>query len=299
MAIVGTLFYVVIRGIAFLAQMVPLFWAYTLSSFVFSMGYRLWPQKRRDTQHNVSRILGQPASSPAVQQLAHEAWRNFGKYFVEFLRMPKMTRADFERLVTVQGEDKLLGALDHPRGAIFVQAHFGNMDMAATCLGRYNRTVVVAADNLKPPALMNWTKRARAKWRMELVPTKGSLPLLQSVLEKGGLVGLAVDVGVRQKGIAVKFFGDDSMFPAGPALLAKRTGAVIVPCCAYCTPERNFVVVVDEPIVFQDTGDEARDLQATTQQMVNRLETFIAAHPDQWYIFRPVWHSGRSFSLGV
>lgn len=297
MTLAWHLFYALIRFIAFLAQWLPLAWAYALAGFVFSLGYRLWPEKRRDTQHNVSRILGEPVESPTVQQLAHQVWRNFGKYFVEFLRMPKMTRADFDRLVSLQGEENLMRALNHPHGAIFVQAHFGNMDMSGAILFRYNRTVVVAADDLKPPALMDWVKRARAKWRLELVPNRGSMPIFQSVLEQGGLVGLVVDVGVRKKGIGVKFFGEDSMFPAGPAVLAKRTGAVIVPSCAYCTPERHFVVVVDEPIVLQDTGDEAGDLQRTTQQMVNRLERFIAAHPDQWYIFRPVWHSGQSFSL--
>lgn len=298
MTVLWHLFYVIIRGIAFIAQVLPITWAYSSSSAVFSLGYRLWHQKQRDTQHNVSRILGQPADSPAVKQMAHDAWRNFGKYFVEFLRMPKMTRADFDRLVTIQGEENILRALNHPRGAVFVQAHFGNMDMAGTVLFRYNRKVVVAADVLKPPALMDWTKRVRAKWQMELVPNKGSLPVFERVLAKGGLVGLAVDVGVSKKGIGVKFFGEDSIFPAGPALLAKRTGAMIVPSCAYCTPDRHFIVIADEPILYHDTGDEARDLQTVTQTMVNRLERFIAAHPDQWYVFRPIWHSGRSSSLG-
>jgi KDO2-lipid IV(A) lauroyltransferase len=292
-------FYAIVRLIAFLAQVLPVTWAYSSFSTMFSVGYHLWSQKRRDTQHNVARILKQPENSPAVHALAHDAWRNFGKYFVEFLRMPKMKEADFERLVAIEGEENLLCALAYPKGAIFVQAHFGNMDMSATILHRYNRTIAVAADVLKPPALMEWTKRARAKWRIELVPNKGSLPILQRELENGGIVGLVVDVGVSKRGIGVKFFGEDSVFPAGPALLAKRTGAVIVPSCAYCTPDRHFVVQIDEPIAFIDTGDEARDLQIVTQKMVDRLEKYIAAHPDQWYIFRRVWHSGRSFSLSI
>jgi KDO2-lipid IV(A) lauroyltransferase len=291
--------YGIVRLGARLAQILPINRAYAIAGFIFGWSFQLWSTKRRHTQENVARILDQHPEHPAVRQLAQDAWKNFGKYFVEFLRMPALHPSDLAQLVTVQGVPILERALAHPQGVIFVQAHFGNMDLPSTVLSRYNRAAVVAADSLKPPAMMRWAKRTRARWNLDLVPNKGCLPILQKTLEAGGLVGLAVDVGVHQKGkgIGVKFFGEDSTFPAGPALLAQRTNAVIVPTCAIRQPDGRFTVVVDEPVVFQFTGDLAHDLQVVTQKMVHRLEAFIRAHPEQWYIFRPVWRSGRSSSL--
>ena len=48
------------------------------------------------------------------------------------------------------------------------------------------------------------------------------------------------------------------------------------------------------------TGDEAKDVQAVTQAIMDSHERFIREHPDQWYMFREMWprvrNSGREAS---
>ncbi len=293
------LVYLIMRASAFAAQIAPLHFGQDAASYLFGKAHDWLGTQRRHTQDNVARILKKDIADPEVQKLARQMWQNYGRYMIEFLRVPRLTRADLRRLIRIQGQAHLDRALAHPAGVIFVTAHFGNMDMGAATMERFERPLVVAADNLKPRALMDWTVRARANLGMTLIPNRGSLPVLEQALKDGGLVGLAVDTGVRKGGVTVKFFGQDAVFPIGPAILAKRTGAVIVPGCGMRQAAGEYVTIVQEPIFFEDTGDEERDIRATTQKLVSAMEKFIGAHPEQWYIFRPVWRAGKSANLSI
>ena len=83
----------------------------------------------------------------------------------------------------------------------------------------------------------------------------------------------------------VEFFGRETRFPAGPGVLAQRTGALII--CGYC--ERlgrgRFRIVMEpalDPARFPNTA-------ALNAEVAAICERHIREHLDQWCIFRPLW----------
>jgi KDO2-lipid IV(A) lauroyltransferase len=99
------------------------------------------------------------------------------------------------------------------------------------------------------------------------------------------MVALMVDGDVYRHGVTVDFFGRETRFPAGPGVLAQRTGALIV--CGICErvgPGRFRIVIEPalDPARFESTAALNAAVAATT-------ERHIREHLDQWCIFRPMW----------
>ncbi|HZA84188.1 MAG TPA: glycosyltransferase, partial [Actinomycetes bacterium] len=80
--------------------------------------------------------------------------------------------------------------------------------------------------------------------------------------------------------------------PGGPASVALRTGATLLPCAVYHDrrPGR-WRAVVRPPLAFEPSGDTRSDVAALTQRLAEAFEGLIAAAPTQWHVlsryFRP------------
>ncbi len=106
-------------------------------------------------------------------------------------------------------------------------------------------------------------------------------------LEHNDPVALVVDGNLFTHGQTVEWFGRESPFPAGPGVLAQRTGALVLPgYCARISPGR-FRVVVEPPIdpaSFATTAELHQAIAAAAERQ-------IRGHLDQWCIFRPLWNA--------
>jgi len=108
---------------------------------------------------------------------------------------------------------------------------------------------------------------------------------LWRALESNHPIALMVDGDVYTPGVPVRFFGRETPWPAGPGVLASRTGSPI--CCGYCerlAPGR-FRIVIEPPLdpaVFNSVAAINAEVAAVS-------ERHIREHLDQWCIFRPLW----------
>jgi KDO2-lipid IV(A) lauroyltransferase len=124
-------------------------------------------------------------------------------------------------------------------------------------------------------------------------PEDGFRKILRA-LDHNDPVALMVDGDLYAHGHTVEWFGRATPFPAGPGVLAQRTGALIL--CGYCertTPGR-FRIVIEPPLdpaTFATTAELHQAVAATA-------ERHIRAHLDQWCIFRPMWAEPAEQSAG-
>ncbi len=92
-------------------------------------------------------------------------------------------------------------------------------------------------------------------------------------------------------GIEVEFFGERTTLPGGPATLALRTGASILPTAVYSGPGKNHTALILDPIPAERTGRLRQDVTRITQLLARALEELIRRAPDQWHLFQPNWPS--------
>ena len=110
------------------------------------------------------------------------------------------------------------------------------------------------------------------------------------------VVALVADRDLAGSGVQVEMFGKIRRMPAGPAALALRTGAPLVPCAVYSRPG-GWLCVMRDPIHILATGDRRADVTAITQALAKEFEALISVEPADWHVFQPGWACGSRWCV--
>ena len=272
-----------------LAQLVPLSFGYWLSVPISDIFYALWGSKRATARRNHARILGRPVDDPLVQHMAHRTFRHFGRYIVELLSVQGWSLDSMRERIEIEGDEHFDEAIAYGRGIIFTGAHMGSLEVASTLVLLKGFKITSVAERL-PKMLMDWLIACRAEMGVELLPAVGSGMALVRRLRRGEMVALVVDLGITNgDGLNVRFFGHETMFPMGPARLARLSGAPIVFGWAARRPGGRYVAHVSAPILSNRDLDPEEDAQQITHRIVGEFEQAVRRYPEQWYVFREMW----------
>ena len=272
-----------------LAQLVPLSFGYWLSVPISDIFYALWGSKRATARRNHARILGRPVDDPLVEHMAHRTFRHFGRYIVELLSVQGWSLDSMRERIEIEGDEHFDEAIAYGRGIIFTGAHMGSLEVASTLVLLKGFKITSVAERL-PKMLMDWLIACRAEMGVELLPAVGSGMALVRRLRRGEMVALVVDLGISNgDGLKVRFFGHETMFPRGPARLARLSGAPIVFGWAARKPRGRYVAHVSAPILSNRDLDPEEDARQITRRIVSEFEQAVRRYPEQWYVFREMW----------
>lgn len=279
----------------FLTALTPRRLSYAAAGVMGSGAYYLMPMRRRVAKENFARVLGKSPNDPDVRRVARQAFQNFAHYLRDVMLYPSIPTAELERRITIHNPEHFERALALGKGAILVSTHFGNMDMPSAVIARQYKPLTLVAETLRPRQLMDFLTRVRGARNVRLHPYDRAPRKIIEALKRNEMTGFLLDFGVTHHfdiaTVPVQFFGAQTNFPAGPAQLALLTGAPIIVGHTYVEANGHIHVYPTPPIIARRTGSGNRraDFQATMQEIASRLEQFIHAHPEQWYIFRPMW----------
>jgi lauroyl/myristoyl acyltransferase len=253
------------------------------------LSYLAWPTKRRWSNRNFGHVLGLPPDHDEVRSMALRAYYGYGRYLVELMRLP--TRSPEERADLVPDLDaaefkRMWREAPSGGGMIFVVGHVGSNDAVAAAIARHGMPMSVLADDSAFPELFEHLRRQREAWGVRIIGWR-NMRAIFGVLRRREMLGLLVDWGYRADGIPVKLFGHWTALPAGPATLAAKTGSRILPVSVRRRPDGTYLVTWMDPIDM--TSGEPAELQHSTQQIADALASTIAAAPEQWYSFKPIW----------
>ncbi len=253
------------------------------------LSYLLWPAKRRWSNQNFGHVLGLAPDDPAVRRMALRAYREYGRYLVELMRLPSMTPEEVGLLASDMDADeikRLWRAAPNGGGLIFAVGHVGNNEAVAAGIAHHGMPISVVADDSSFPELYELLRQQRESWGVRVIAWR-NLREIFGVLRRRDMLALLVDWGYRSDGIPVQLFGAWTTLPAGPATLAAKTGSRILPIAIRRVPGRGFAVTWAPPIDVPP--DSPAELQRATQAMADALAATIATAPEQWYSFKPIW----------
>jgi KDO2-lipid IV(A) lauroyltransferase len=274
----------------------PLRASYAIAVAAGWAGYYLWPRGRRAMHRNYRRVL--PTATPGeIRRVSRQSLVNYCKYLADFVRFP--SRSTAEIVAAVESGDafeQLDLALAAGNGAVVVCMHFGNWDLGAGATAGRGYPVTVVAETFSDPRLDRMVVGARERLGMQVVKIEKTSPSLLRVLKRNEVLALLVDRPVPGEGVQVSFFGAPVEVPVGPARLALRTGAKVVPVAFERVSAwgQDVRATADFSIELPSTGDTERDIQVLTQAIVDAHARFIRRRPDQWYMFREMWPRRRA-----
>ncbi|MGE3077014.1 MAG: lysophospholipid acyltransferase family protein [Dehalococcoidia bacterium] len=291
----GTIQYYGWRGATAVLSRTPIRVSYAFAVVIGSVAFYCWPRARRAMSANYGRVMPE-ASKAKRRAVARRSLVNYCKYLADFVRFPALPPA--EVLADVEGDEEfamLDQALSKGKGAVVVCMHYGNWDLGAGATAARGYPLTVVAETFSDRRLDAMVAGARERLGMKIVKMERLGPSLFRVLKNNELLALLIDRSVPGEGVEVEFFGEKVEVPAGPARLALRTGAAVVPTAFRRKSPREAMVVTkcDFTIDSTPTGDMDADIQRLTQEIVKAHEQFIRERPDQWYMFRPMWNGAN------
>ena len=293
--------YLIYRGLGAAIQEVPEPVAAAVAAVVGEVMARRSSGPRELRARHLSRVLG--SSSPVVapdpevvRRWARRSFRAYARYWVEGARLPATGIDEVnQRMMVERGYEHLQAGMAAGRGVVMVLPHVGSWEWGGAFLASQGYPMTSVAERIEPPELFDWFVSQRKAMGLTIVPLGNeSGGTVLRTLREGGLVGLLCDRDIAGNGIPVDFFGETTTFPAGPATLALRTGAMLIAGAVYSGPGRDHTAALSAPLDTTKSGSLRKDVARITQEIARQFEQMIRRSPEQWHIYQPLWPSDRT-----
>ena len=257
-------------------------------------------------RRNLARVRPS-ASEEDLDTLVRAALRSYARYWCETFRLPSMNHDALRAAVGphIEGLAHVEAALAAGRGMILALPHCGNWDVAGVWLVGRCGSFATVAERLRPESLYRRFVAYRESLGFEILPlTGGAEPAGETLarrLRANGAVCLVADRDLGAGGVRVSFFGEPAKLPVGPARLADRTGAALLPVGLWFT-ERGWGFRVHPPVAVSSvTGPSVTgpSVLAATQAVADAFAADIAEHPHDWHMLQPLWLADRQASRPI
>ena len=257
--------------------------------------------KRELVRRNLERVLGRPMGRAESRRRVSAAFGWYARYYIESFQLAGLDDAAIDAGLTYEGYEPVERAARSGLGPILVMPHLGSWEWGAWWLALVPQMKVTAVvEPLDPPEVFEWFMSFRERLGMNVVPLGPDAGRqVMAAVRRGDVVCLLSDRDVGGGGAPVEFFGERTRLPAGPALMALRTGAPLLPAAVYWRG-RGRHGVVKPAIDTRRRGSIRDDVARVTQDCARALEDLIRAAPEQWHLMSPNWPSDyRALGLPV
>jgi lauroyl/myristoyl acyltransferase len=249
--------------------------------------YLLWPSKRTFSNLNYGHVLGLPPGHRKVRMAVLGAYGEYARYIVENMRLQFQAQKTTVELVDTDDIDEAEAIWRESKGGlILVLGHIGNPEMVGAAIAARKWPVSVVADDSAFPEMFEIFRQTRERLGVTVIPWR-NLREIYGVLKRREMLALLIDWGYRADGVPVRLFDAWTTLPAGPATLAAKSGARILPVAIRRGTDGRFHTELAEP--FEVASSSPADIQAATQRLADALQAAIGAAPSQWYSFKPMW----------
>jgi KDO2-lipid IV(A) lauroyltransferase len=268
-----------------------------------ALGALLWALRIRRRVVLSNLALAFPEKTEAERrEIARRTYRHFGEVVPEFLRIPALPRAELEAMFEVEGWERVEAARASGRGVIACTGHYGNFEVLASAMTLLGTPITMISRKMGKSGANDGWRRTRAESGVEdLVVKRGeTLRAATRSIKSGRVLGYVIDQNQpRRHAIFPTFFGVPAATAATPALLAIRTGAVVLFTVSFPVGPGRHRVIIEGPFEPPDTGDRERDILAFMQRLNDRLEHWVRLHPHRWYWLHRRWKTRPEPDVGA
>ena len=283
---------VLYRSGAALARRLPRPVGTALARGISRSAYHLLPERRFITERRLQRVCGPDLQGRALAHKVQEAFESYARYWYDGARLAYLDDDAVDAGFTHQGFHHIQDAVTSGTAPILALPHLGGWEWAGTWMARIpGYPVISVVEPIEQARLFEWMVEERRRMGIDIVALgPDAVSVLIRSLRAGQVVCLLADRQVGRGGIEVQFFGEPTLLPGGPATLALRTGAPILPTAVYQDGPNHHGVVLP-PIPAQRQGRLRADVARVTQDLAYALEELIRAAPEQWHLMQPNWAS--------
>jgi KDO2-lipid IV(A) lauroyltransferase len=255
------------------------------------LAYRASKKHRLLTAENLARAFPEKTEIERTR-LAKDVMVHFGRIMADFMRSSGRTVEDLLATTELSGVENLDKALAQGHGALMISAHFGNWERVPHMLLQLSHKVSIIARDSNDPEMTALVNKLREGSGIGLISRgDAAFPTIKRLKSKE-LVALLADQSSEE--CMIPFFGVPAGTVLGPAVLAERAKAPIVP--SYCVRVgMNRYKMWIEPALEPVEGLEGAEAMMTAYN--RSLEAVVRQYPEQYLWFHNRWKAAKKRGL--
>jgi KDO2-lipid IV(A) lauroyltransferase len=254
----------------------------TLSSLVFGkLAGILGPLLKVHKMGQKNLELAFPEKTPTErEQILKGVWENLGRIAGEFPHVATIAK----KHVIVKNKEVLESVYKSGKPILFMAGHLGNWEIPHHIVIHNNHPIALISrppNNFFIKKLFDWV-RFHPLTTIFFKGSEGSRQIMQH-LKNGGALGVLFDQRLSD-GEPLPFFNHSALTATGPAKLAKKYGALMIP-----VQVKRLGNQVKFQITFHDPVDTTRTPEEIMTTFNGLLEGWIRETPEQWLWLHKRW----------
>ena len=252
--------------------------------------YLLHVRLRRVGMRNLALAFPEKSEAERARILRGE-FASLGRQLAEVCHFPEYTLANVDEVVVYDGFENYERAHARGKGVLLFAGHFGGWELSSFVLSMHGHWMHVLMRGMDNKYLGELILRYRTMHRNKAVDKDDFVRGLLSAMKAGEVVGMLMDTNMTPpQGIFVDFFGIPACTAAGPARIALRTDAAVVPTFTIWDAEiGKYRLRFDPAVELVRTGDIEADIKANTQKFTSIIEEYVRKYPEQWLWVHRRW----------
>ena len=260
------------------------------AAIVTRLLFSLQPRLQKTAAFNL-RLAFPDWTDAQRKEVIRKMVRNLGWMAAEFVRFPRLSRENIEKVVILEGHENFLEGQRRGKGVLYLTGHIGAWELSSFAHALYGYPLHYMArplDNKRLDALVN---QYRSSSGNKPIYKNESARVMLKILKDSGTIGILADQNTMpSEGVFVDFFGTAACTTTGLARVALHTGAAVVPGYAYWDETiQKYRLRFEPPVELIRTGDTEHDVFENTQRFAKVIEGIIRKHPDQWVWVHKRW----------
>ncbi len=272
----------------------------SLSAVFADLAFYLFRGFRKRSIKNLSLALGDRFDSTKIRTMARASLRNFFCSCCELGFAVGQTPRQLQAEIRIQGREHMTAALARGQGAIALSGHLGNFFLVGTRLAAEGYSTHVLINLPRTGTLTQILDHYRLKIGQKTIharPRRQAFHELVQVLRRNEIAVVIADEYRSGSGIDVPLFGRIVRARRGPATLALRTGAALVPVYLARRSSGELVLTIEPELELQRTGRTQADVRENTLRITQWVERMVRSYPDQWNWMNIHWQQAAPGAL--
>jgi KDO2-lipid IV(A) lauroyltransferase len=252
---------------------------------------------RKQATINILHVLGtQTLETRNGRRQLRKTVRGIFQYstrnYLEVFYLPSMQPQTLLRNLDVVGMEYFEEALAVGKGVIIFTAHLGPFNYLSQWFAIKGYQLTIPVEQIQDQRTLDLLLKLRGSWGIHLLPLGGSTALRSIIkaLKNNQIVLILADRAVQGESIVKPFFGEPAGLPTGPVMISQRTGAVLLGAFGWYSSS-NRLTGQFVPLSLALAEEDRMNTDKLMCGMIEAMERFIKAHPEQWVVFSPIWNS--------
>ncbi len=282
--------YAAFRSAEFVLKLLPLGAVARLGRFLGAVAYPFAGKYRRLALDNLRLAFGDELDEAARRALAREHFRRLGANLLSGFKLPLMPESEVAARVQIEGIEHIRAADADGRNIVYAVCHLSCWELLtqAPSLFTFGRKPGSIYQPLANPLLNQLVLRRRRKLGYRLFDRSEGFTEPMKFVRDGGVLGILVDQHAGDHGVWCPFFGRLASTTPLPALIARRSDALLIPFLLLDRAPGQWTMRVLPPVCGQ-RDEKFPGVEQVTARLNLVVENAIRAHPADWFWVHNRW----------